>query len=347
MTLSKPYVTPRGFLFGASARDAVTRSRAIPYGAGRAFTAVELTDSSLSPLVQQTFLTHECPDPSRPWLEALSHVPDSFAGVSLADPALMGVVNVTPDSFSDGGQFATAEAAIAHGRALLEAGAAIVDIGGESTRPGAAPVGVAEELARTIPVVRALASAGACVSIDTRHAPVMAAAIEAGARIVNDIAALTGEGSLALVARANVSVVLMHMQGEPQTMQAHPAYVWAPGDVFDYLQERIKACLAAGISRDRIAVDPGIGFGKDDTHNTQIIDHLGLYRGLGCAVVFGASRKSFIARMSRGEEAQHRLGGSLSAALSGVRHGARILRVHDVDETRQALAVAKRIAIGA
>lgn len=347
MTLSRPYVTPRGFLFGASARDAVAAKRAIFYGTGRAFTAIELTDSTLSPLVQQTFLVGECPPASRPWLEALSHVPETFAGVSLADPVLMGVVNVTPDSFSDGGQFATERATIAHGQALLDAGAGIIDIGGESTRPGAAPVGLEEELARAIPVVRALAASGACVSIDTRHAPVMEAAIKAGARIVNDISALTGEGSLAVVARAGVSVILMHMQGEPQTMQAHPTYVWAPGDVFDYLQNRIIACVAAGIPRERIAVDAGIGFGKDDTHNTQIIDHLGLYRGLGCAVVFGASRKSFIARMSQGEDAQHRLGGSLSAALSGVRHGAKILRVHDVAETRQALAVAKRIAIGA
>jgi dihydropteroate synthase len=174
----------------------------------------------------------------------------------------------------------------------------------------------------------------------------MEAAIAAGARIVNDVTALTGEGSLAAAARASVSVVLMHMQGEPQTMQEHPTYVWAPGDVFDYFQERIAACLAAGVPRERIAVDPGLGFGKNDVHNTQIIDHLGLYRALGCVVVFGASRKSFIARMSQGEDAQHRLGGSLSAALSGVRHGARILRVHDVAETAQALAVAKRIALG-
>lgn len=346
MTLSRPYATPRGFLFGASARDAIARGRAIPYGAGRAFTAVEFTDSSRAPIAQETFLAHECPAAARPWLDALAAVPDGFAGISLAEPVIMGVVNVTPDSFSDGGRYASESAAISHARALVAAGAEIIDVGGESSRPGAAPVAIDEEAARVLPVIRALAAAGVCVSIDTRHAPVMAAAIAAGARIVNDITALTGEGALAAVARTGVSVILMHMQGEPRTMQDHPSYVWAPGDVFDFLEGRIEACVAAGIARERIAVDPGIGFGKNDTHNTQIIDHLGLYRALGRPIVFGASRKSFIARMSRGEDPLHRLGGSLSAALSGVRHGARILRVHDVAETRQALAVAKRIAVG-
>lgn len=346
MTLSKPYVTPRGLLTGASARDAVTGGRARALGKALAFTAIELTAADLSPVVQQTFLTGDCPASGYPWLEAFAHEPDSFAGLALAAPIVMGVVNVTPDSFSDGGQFASAETAIAHGRALLEAGAAIVDIGGESTRPGAAPVAVNEEIARVVPVVKALASSGACVSIDTRHAAVMEAAVAAGARIVNDVTALTGEGSLAAVARTNAAVILMHMQGEPRTMQDHPTYTWAPGDVFDALQARIAVCVAAGISRERLAIDPGIGFGKNDLHNAQILDHIALYRALGCAVVLGASRKSFIGRMSRGEGAGHRLAGSLAAALHGVSQGARIVRVHDVAETRQALAVAARIDAG-
>lgn len=346
MTLPRPYVTPRGFLSGASARDAVTGNRAAAFGKAQAFTAIELTDSALSPLVQQTFLISEAPAATRPWLEALAREPETFAGVSLAEPVLMGIVNVTPDSFSDGGQYVSENAAIAHGKALLEAGAAIVDIGGESTRPGAAPVPVTEEISRVIPVIRALATAGACVSIDTRHAPVMEAAIAAGARLVNDVTALTGEGALAAVARGKVATLLMHMQGEPQTMQTDPKYVWAPGDVFDYLEARIKACLAAGIPRDRIGIDPGIGFGKNDLHNAQILDHLALYRALGAPVVLGVSRKSFIGRMSRGEHARHRLAGSLAAAVKGVQHGAQILRVHDVAETRQALTVARRITAG-
>lgn len=347
MTLPKPYVTPRGFLSGASARDAISSNRAVAFGNTQAFTAVELTDSTLSPQFHQTFLIADAPAAARPWLDSFAHAPDTFAGLSLAQPLLMGVVNVTPDSFSDGGRFAREDAAIAHGKALLEAGAAIVDVGGESTRPGAAPVPLAEEIARVVPVVRALASVGACVSIDTRHAAVMEAAIAAGARIVNDVTALTGEGAVAVVAGAKVPVLLMHMQGEPQTMQADPKYVWAPGDVFDYLEGRIQACLSAGLARDLIGIDPGIGFGKNDLHNAQILDHLPLYRALGVPVVLGVSRKSFIGRMSQGEDAQQRLAGSLAAAVLGTQAGAQIVRVHDVAETRQALAIARRIELGA
>lgn len=346
MTLSKPYVTPRGLLSGAVARDAVAAGRARALGDDLAFTAVELTDSTLSPTVQRTFLVHDCPATAQPWLKAYAHAPDAYAGLSLATPILMGVVNITPDSFSDGGRFLGTEAAIAHGRALVAAGAAIVDVGGESTRPGAVPVSNADEIARVVPVIRALANDGVLVSIDTRHAPVMEAALAAGARVVNDVTALEGKGALSAVARSRASVMLMHMQGEPQTMQEDPTYVWAPGDVFDYLQARIAACRAAGIDVSRIAVDPGIGFGKNDTHNAQIFDHLALYRALGCGVVLGASRKSFIGRMSRGEAASERLAGSLAAALHGVAHGARIVRVHDVAETRQAFAVARRLVAG-
>ncbi len=347
MTLPKPYVTPRGLLTGASAQDAVRSGRAHPFGKDHAFTAVELTNSALSPTVQQTFLVKECPAASQSWLKAYSHAPENFAGLSLAQPTLMGVVNVTPDSFSDGGRFSSPTYAIAHGRALMEAGASIIDVGGESTRPGAAPVEIAEEVARVVPVVRALAELGICVSIDTRHAAVMDAAISAGARIVNDVTALTGDGALALVAKSNAAAILMHMQGEPRTMQDHPTYTWAPGDVFDHLEARLDACAAAGISRERLAVDPGIGFGKNDIHNAQVLDHAALYRALQCPLVIGASRKSFIGRMSRGEDARRRLPGSLAAALHAAAQGARILRVHDVAETRQALAVAGRINLGA
>jgi dihydropteroate synthase len=347
MTLVRPYVTPRGLLSGTTARDAIAANRAAAFGRVAAFTALDLTDSALSPRVQQTFLVSEAPAAAQPWLMAFAQAPETFAGISLAEPVLMGVVNVTPDSFSDGGRYSSEHAAIAHGKALLEAGAAIVDVGGESTRPGAAPVPLDEEISRVIPVIRALASTGACVSIDTRHAPVMEVAIAAGARIVNDVTALTGEGALAAVARGKAAVMLMHMQGEPQTMQADPKYKWAPGDVFDYLQGRIAACVAAGIPRAEIGIDPGIGFGKNDLHNAQILDHLALFRALGAPLVLGVSRKSFIGRMSGGEDAQHRLAGSLAAAVLGVLQGAQIVRVHDVAETRQALAIARRIGAGA
>ena len=263
-----------------------------------------------------------------------------WAGLNLEWPRIMGVVNVTPDSFSDGGETPTTAAAVARGRAMLEAGAAIIDVGGESTRPGAAPLPIDEELERVVPVVAALAGGGALVSIDTRHAAVMRAAIDAGARIVNDVSALAGDtASMPVVAASGVSVVLMHMQGEPRTMQKAPHYDDAPTEVAAWLAQRVAACEAAGIARQRIAVDPGIGFGKTVEHNLRILARLHALRGLGAALVVGVSRKSFIARVDRDGAAGERLGGSLAAALWAVLHGADIVRVHDVAATRQALAV--------
>ncbi len=269
-----------------------------------------------------------------------------FAGLSLDRPRIMGVVNVTPDSFSDGGDFAEARTAIAHGLALREAGADILDIGGESTRPRAEPVPVEEELRRVIPVVHALAKAGALVSIDTRRAVVMKEAIAAGARIVNDVTALTGDpDSLATVAARKVDIVLMHMQGEPRHMQENPVYADAPRDIRDYFADRLAACAVAGIPPARIAVDPGIGFGKNDRHNIELIRDLGVFHDLGVAILLGVSRKSFIGRLSRKEPAKQRLPGSLAAALAGLDRGAQILRVHDVGETRQALAIWQALAV--
>jgi dihydropteroate synthase len=278
-------------------------------------------------------------------LAALTAPRAPLAGLSLDRPRLMGVVNVTPDSFSDGGRYASADAAIAHGRALLAAGADILDIGGESTRPGAAAVAVAEEIDRVVPVVEMLAKAGALVSIDTRRAAVMRAALAAGARIVNDVTALAGDPeSLPIVARSGAAVVLMHMQGEPHTMQRDPVYCDAPLDIYDFFAARIAACADAGIEASRIALDPGIGFGKRDPHNLAILAELALYHGLGCALLLGVSRKSFIGRLSRGEDADRRLAGSLAAALAGLERGVQVIRVHDVAETAQAVAIWRAIA---
>jgi dihydropteroate synthase len=266
--------------------------------------------------------------------------PRSFAGFALTRPLLMGIVNVTPDSFSDGGDFARVEDAIAHGRRLFEEGADIVDIGGESTRPGSAPTPVAEERARVEPVVAALARAGACVSIDTRRADVMRAAIAAGARIVNDVTALTADAeSLAVVAKSGASVVLMHMQGDPATMQQAPQYRDAPAEIADYLRGRVEACRAAGIPDERIAIDPGIGFGKTVEHNVQILARLDRFTAVGVAVLVGLSRKGFIGKLSRGEAPKAREPGSIAGAIAAAEGGADILRVHDVAATRQALAV--------
>ncbi len=257
----------------------------------------------------------------------------------------MGVINATPDSFSDGGlAYGTADA-LRRGKKLLGEGADILDIGGESTRPGATPVGNEEELGRVIPVIRELAPAAAAVgavgSVDTRKAAVMEAALEAGAKIINDITALSGDPrSMEVAAAANASVILMHMQGEPGAMQNDPRYADAAAEVFDYLAGRVAACEAAGIARSRIAVDPGIGFGKTLDHNLEILNKLDRYLGIGCPVVLGVSRKSFIAMIDeKAATPAKRLGGSLAAALAGVARGASIVRVHDVFETRQALTV--------
>jgi dihydropteroate synthase len=256
----------------------------------------------------------------------------------------MGVINVTPDSFSDGGDRFDAGRAVADGLAMAEAGAAILDVGGESTRPGSAPVDVEEELRRVLPVVRGLADAGTLVSIDSRRAKVMAAALDAGARAINDVTALEHDPeALALAAERRVPVALMHMRGEPGTMQADPRYDDAALDIYDYLEGRVAACEAAGIARGHLAVDPGIGFGKTAAHNLEILDQMALYQGLGCAVVLGVSRKSFIGKLSRGEAPKARLPGSLAAGLAGIARGVQILRVHDVAETAQALALWRAI----
>jgi len=268
----------------------------------------------------------------------------SFAGLSLDKPRLFGVINVTPDSFSDGGEALALSEALKRGRAMLDDGADILDVGGESTRPGAEPVSAEEERARVVPVVKGLSEMGALVSIDTRRAEVMAAAIDAGAGIVNDVTALTGDqDSLGLVADRGVAVVLMHMQGEPGSMQENPQYENAAEDVFGTLKARFEACEEAGIRRHRIAVDPGIGFGKTVDHNLEILNRLDIYRGLGLPVLLGVSRKSFIAKLSRGEAPKDRVPGSLAAVLAAWAQGVRMFRVHDAAETRQALAVAQAI----
>jgi dihydropteroate synthase len=276
-------------------------------------------------------------------LEAVTRPRPAFAGLALsgalARPRLMGVCNVTPDSFSDGGEHADPAAAITFGRELAAAGADIIDVGGESTRPGAQPVSEDEECARVVPVVEALAADGLVVSIDTRHAGVMQAALDAGARIVNDVTALTGPGTLETVAASQASVILMHMQGTPRDMQANPQYRDVVTDIYDWLSERVQSCRTAGISLDRLAVDPGFGFGKTVDHNAALLARLGLFQGLGCPVAVGLSRKSFIGAWTGEDDPARRVTGSVAAALSAVGQGAQIVRVHDVAETRDALYV--------
>jgi len=262
-----------------------------------------------------------------------------FAGLSLDRPRIMGIVNATPDSFSDGGEAFQVEDAVNRGLQMISDGADIIDVGGESTRPGASPVGIDQEIQRIVPIIERLSQQGALVSVDTRHALVMQAALDAGAKIINDVSALTGAGALDVVAKSKADVVLMHMQGLPATMQDHPSYLNAATQVFDYLKERVAVCNQASIESNRIAVDPGIGFGKTVKDNLQILARLKDYDELGFPVLIGVSRKSFIGAITDEPNAKNRVAGSLASALWSVQQGAAILRVHDVVETNQALKV--------
>lgn len=264
----------------------------------------------------------------------------TFAGLTLDRPVIMGILNATPDSFSDGGLHLDPGAAIAAGERMISEGAALLDVGGESTRPGSRPVTLEEEIRRVVPVVAGLAKRGHLVSIDTRHAAVMAAALDAGAAIVNDVTALTHEAeSLPLVAARKAPVVLMHMRGTPETMGRLTDYADVAREVTDYLAGRLAACRAAGLGDGQLCLDAGIGFAKTPEQSACLVAATDQLAALGVAVLVGASRKSFIARLSRGEPAERRLPGSLAAALAAVARGAHILRVHDVAETAQALAI--------
>jgi dihydropteroate synthase len=355
------YLLPTGLLWGEQAAAAIISGNGWPLADGwAAFSALgvatrrsgggaslavtsfpevvdwaEGEDPQLARLVAETI--HRMGAKRKPW-----------GGLELDRPRIMGIVNVTPDSFSDGGEAFGTDAAIKRGLALTEAGAAIIDVGGESTRPGADPVSPEEEAARVLPVIRALAGKGLCVSIDTRHASVMGRAVEAGARIINDVTALAGDpDSLRVAAKSGADLCLMHMQGDdPRTMQAAPHYDCAPLDVFDHLAERVKVCVAAGIAPERICLDPGIGFGKTADHCAQVLGSLALLHGLGLPLLLGVSRKSFVARLSKDEAASARLPGTLAANLAGLDAGYQVLRVHDVAETAQAIAIWKAMRTG-
>lgn len=255
-------------------------------------------------------------------------------------PRVMGIVNVTPDSFSDGGAHATAEAAIAHGLRLVAEGADLLDIGGESTRPGAAEVSIDEELRRVMPVVKGLARATRVpISIDTSKPEVMRAAVEAGAGMINDVYGLRRDGALDAAAALGVPVVLMHMQGEPRGMQEAPDYDEVVGDVHRFLAERIFSAEMAGIDKKRIVVDPGFGFGKTTAHNLALLAQLARFVELGVPVLAGLSRKRSIGEITGREAPAERMAGSVAAHLIAAQRGARILRVHDVAQTVDALKI--------
>lgn len=258
--------------------------------------------------------------------------------LSLDHPLIMGVVNVTPDSFSDGGHFYSPECAIEHAMLLIEQGADLLDIGGESTRPGAQAVGVEEELNRILPVLEGLKDCTVPLSVDTLKPEVMRAAIKAGADMINDVNALRAEGALQVVAESTVAVCLMHMQGKPRTMQQHPKYQNVVAEVKAFLEERVAAVAQAGISRNRLLIDPGFGFGKTLEHNISLLKQLDAFTSLGVPLLAGLSRKSMLGALT-GLPVEERMVPSIAAAVIAAMKGAKILRVHDVKETRQALQI--------
>jgi dihydropteroate synthase len=350
--VTRRYLLPRGLLRGPAAERAVAAGMAERLAGGPlAFSFVEVAERKPGESGQRQPLSKSpCPLEGEGRGEGstgLSSLSNSlmaprppWAGFDLGRPLIMGVVNVTPDSFSDGGDFATAENAVAQGVRLAEQGADIIDIGGESTRPGAEEVSADEEIRRTVPVIRALAQRGLAVSIDTRHAAVMRAGVAAGARIINDVTALTGDPqSAAAAAQSGAAIVLMHMQGEPRTMQADPHYADTTLDLIDYFTARLAGLAKLIVDPARIAIDPGIGFGKKDPHNLLLLQELAAFQVFGCPVLLGVSRKSFVGRLSRKEPPKDRLAGSLTAGLAGLDQGVQILRVHDVAETFQARAI--------
>lgn len=312
---------------------------ALPLGGSRTtrFTTAICCRRSASGVEREILSAEELPSEVK---AALTKPRPDLAGVSMTRPSIMGIVNVTPDSFSDGGDRFDSGRAVADGLAMWSAGADFIDVGGESTRPGSEPPTLEEELRRVVPVVKGLASQGVRVSVDTRRAAVMAEAASAGAAIINDISALTSEPeALSVAAESGLPVILMHMRGEPRTMQVAPRYDDVVLDVYDYLAQRIEACQEAGIALSRLCVDPGVGFGKTAAHNVELVARLAVFHGLGCPLLLGVSRKSFIGKFSQGESPKDRVAGTLAVTLAGVLRGAQIHRVHDVQEALQGLAL--------
>jgi len=345
MADGKLYLRPIGFLYGPPADAAVEDGLALPLAGGPiAFTSAVLIEGDPTSSQRRLFTAHALEEARDADLNAVlkrvMRPRPPFAGLSLTRPLLMGIVNVTPDSFSDGGLYDETEGAITHAAELASEGAAIVDIGGESTRPGSDPVEHDEELSRVLPVLEGLNGFQAVISIDTRKASVAKAAAKAGAKILNDVSALSYDPAcLDVAAETGLDVVLMHAQGEPKTMQDNPSYDDVVLEVFDYLEARIKACEAAGIGRARIAVDPGLGFGKTLAHNLALLANLSLFHGLGVPLLVGASRKRFIGGVGQGKDPKTRDPGSHAAAIASAAQGVQILRVHDVAGSRQALEV--------
>lgn len=343
--MNKFYLRPIGLLWGDVALEAQRTGAAMQLAGGWTFfTALEIIEGTPGKTTRKVAPFRDLAASSEPQIrDALTRLSTPrlpIAGVSMAQPRLMGIVNVTPDSFSDGGDFETTNNAVAHAFKLVADGADFIDIGGESTRPGSMDVEETEELRRVSPVLKQLDSLDAPISIDTRKAAVMAAAVGCGANIINDVSALSHDPRAAITAKhAECPVILMHAQGDPRTMQDAPQYEDVVLEVYDYLEARAQAAEQAGIFRERLVIDPGIGFGKTLEHNIALLANLTLFQSMGFPVLLGASRKRMIGTITGTTAPKERVAGSIGAALAAVSQGVQIVRVHDVAETRQALDV--------
>jgi dihydropteroate synthase len=339
------YLEPAGFLYGAVAKETVALGDALPLaGTSIAFSAVRLWEGEPGKIKHAVFRTatiQAIGDPGvKDILDRMIAPRTAIAGVLMDRPRIMGIVNVTPDSFSDGGDNIDTDAAIKQAEAHASAGTDFIDIGAESTRPGSAPTAAGEELRRLIPVLEGLAPFPLPISADTRKPEVMREAVKAGAALINDVSALTfSHDSLRTAAELQKPVVIMHALGDPEIMQDNPVYKDAVIEVYDFLECRIDAAVAAGLPREGLIADPGVGFGKTLAHNLSILQCIGLYHGLGVPLLTGASRKSFIGKITGARSPKDREAGSVAAALDAVAQGVQIVRVHDVQTTRQALSV--------
>lgn len=346
------YLRPAGVVWGEPARQAKAAGAGLTIAGGSAAClAFEVIEGAAGAAKRSFAATRDLIASTEPAVQAmLARIAAPrmhLCGIAMNRTHLMGIVNVTPDSFSDGGAFLEADAAAAHARKLVREGAAFIDIGGESTRPGSLEVPLAQEKRRVLPVLERLSGLSAAISVDTRKADLMREAVKAGAHVVNDVSALSHDPqALETAAALACPVILMHARGDPRTMQDNPVYDDVLLEVYDYLQDRIEAAERAGIARDRIVADPGIGFGKTLDHNLALLAGLGIFHGLGVPILLGASRKRIIGSLIGKTDPAQRLPGSLAVALAGAAQGVQILRVHDVAETRQALDVWRAATLG-
>jgi dihydropteroate synthase len=341
----KIYLRPIGIIWGTAAKLAMEEGLALPLAGGPgAFLAAELIEggagSAKRVIARASTLAALNEHAVQRLLDRICAPRPPLGNLSLYIPRIMGILNVTPDSFSDGGDHNRAEEAAAHARTLAAEGAAIIDIGGESTRPGSETVPLEEERRRVLPVLERLKGSGLLISVDTRKAAIMREAAAAGAGIINDVSALEFEpDSLAAAAQTGLPVVLMHAQGDPKHMQDNPAYKDVLLEVYDYLEARVEAAIAAGLPREKLIVDPGIGFGKTFEHNLALIEGISLFHALGCPILAGISRKGVTGRLANEPDPKKRDYGSAAAAVTAVAQGVAIVRVHNVAATDQSLRV--------